>query len=593
MMTRRLAFLALTSLAAACSGGEDFEAGNEDLTSVTARTRELHFAGYVYVTPTASSYDILAAVKHQTQSAFGALRTSKIGVETRELSAVDAKTFVKTTVKVVDPTKPTDPGHSMVRVDYQYTDTALVPVTMATRSSISIGVLNGNYESQGSRVMTECTANDAEAKEFSSDLWYVFEPSLPRCTNAMATEQKKIDADRAKLAQGVVPASEISRLYIPLTAALKTKATTSGTTYPEYDRLYAGGVQPGKLVVGMVSGLMADWAAGEVHATADDPGYDMWFEGLDEIFKVRAFKLASIEPKEDLTTFTVGTQTVKMPGGFTDIMKMELDGVYPTGVSYTNQKALRDAAAKKLLKHWLVFDAPVTVKIGSGTTKPFTIELQTYFGAEEDPTPHKRAIKTSDVFVYNGHSYIGYGPLDPSNFTTSDFPKTYQLLVVNGCISFNYYDHYFGLKSGGTANLDTITNGLERPARRLGRRRQAEQLLDHPQGLRVRLPSLRLGQGRPPRGRWRIGQHLPQDEDADRRHREVVTRPATCRRRPIASRHARRSSRELRRSAGRRGRTRARGSSPSRAGSSKGASRASGSARAPSRFRPSPRSSPR
>src|SRR5439155_19877449 len=89
------------------------------------------------------------------------------------------------------------------------------------------------------------------------------------------------------------------------------------------------------------------------------------------------------------------------------------------------------------------------------------IELQTYFGAEEDPTPHKRAIKTSDIFIYNGHSYIGYGPLDPSNFRASDFPASYQVIVVNGCISFNYYDHYFNMKSGGTKNLETITNGLE------------------------------------------------------------------------------------------------------------------------------------
>jgi hypothetical protein len=461
MLTRPFALALLLATAAACSGGEDIDGGYEDLTSVTARTRTLHFAGYVYVSPTASSYEIVSAVKRQTQSAFGALRTADIGVQTRELSAVDSSTFTKTTVKVVDPNKIGDTGHAMVRVDYQYTDTALVPVTMAKRSSLSMGVLNGDYQAQSSRILGECTTNDSEAHEFESDIWYVFEPSLARCKTAMATEQKKIDADKAKLPQGVVPASEVSRLYIPLTASLAPSATTSGTTYPEYDRLYAGGVQANKLVIGMVSGLMADWAAGEVHATADDPGYDMWFQGLREIFDVRALQLASIEPQEDLTTFTAGTQTVKMPGGFGDIMKMELDGTYPSGVSTSNQKALREAAAQKLLKHWLVFDAPVTVKIGSSAPKNFTIELQTYFGAEEDPTPHKRAIKTSDVFVYNGHSYIGYGPLDPTNFTSADFPKTYQLLVVNGCISFNYYDHYFQMKPGGTANLDTITNGLE------------------------------------------------------------------------------------------------------------------------------------
>src|SRR6185369_12142162 len=128
----------------------------------------------------------------------------------------------------------------------------------------------------------------------------------------------------------------------------------------------------------------------------------------------------------------------------------------------TNQKALREAAAKKLLKHWLVFDAPINVKIGSNSVKPFAIELQTYFGAESDPTPHKRAIRTSDVFVYNGHSYIGYGPLDPSRFQATDFPATYQVLNVNGCVSYNYYEKdYIPLKEGGTKNLDLVSNGLE------------------------------------------------------------------------------------------------------------------------------------
>jgi hypothetical protein len=102
------------------------------------------------------------------------------------------------------------------------------------------------------------------------------------------------------------------------------------------------------------------------------------------------------------------------------------------------------------------------VSIGGAPAKPVTIKLQSYFGAETDPTPHKRGIKTSDVFVYNGHSYIGYGPLDPSQFTSSDFPPSYQIMAINGCVSYNYYEKdYFPLKNGGTKNLELITNGLE------------------------------------------------------------------------------------------------------------------------------------
>jgi hypothetical protein len=97
------------------------------------------------------------------------------------------------------------------------------------------------------------------------------------------------------------------------------------------------------------------------------------------------------------------------------------------------------------------------------------VQFLVYYGADSASTPHKYAIKNSDVFLYNGHSYIGYGPLDPSNFTAADFPKSYQLLWVDGCVSYNYYEKdYYPLKDGGSKNLEIITNGLEAPSWRSG-----------------------------------------------------------------------------------------------------------------------------
>ncbi|HEX7664992.1 MAG TPA: hypothetical protein VF407_10785, partial [Polyangiaceae bacterium] len=186
--------------------------------------------------------------------------------------------------------------------------------------------------------------------------------------------------------------------------------------------------------------------------------------GLREIFTARpGFKLVKSEPAEDFTKFTVNGKTVSVPGGINDIMKWELDHTgYPAGLSYTDQHALRVAAGEKIVRHWLTFEVPLTVQVGTAQPQTVTIQLNSYFGAETSSAPHKRAIKTSDVFVYNGHSYIGYGPLDPSNFSESDFPDSYQLLVVNGCVSYNYYEKdYFPLKNGGTKNMELITNGLE------------------------------------------------------------------------------------------------------------------------------------
>jgi len=436
----------------------DEAAVDEALTSNTALARTLEFQGRVYVEPTASDWSIVAAVKKQTQSAFGALREANIGVNSRELSNVDSKTFVKRPVTMVDGST----RKAMLEVTYKYTDAAVVPKTMARRSAISLGLLNGYYQSQSKRVLAECTSGDAHATEFEGSIWYVFDPSLSSCKKAMAAEQRAIDTARKVLAN---PSSEIlkieaERLYIPMTAKLGKADTNSKPSYPEYDRLFAGGVQKGKLVIGMVNGMMADWAAGEKHDTIDDSGYKMWFEGLAAIIKARPeMKLASIEGVKDLTV-TVGGKTYTP--SFTDVMNMELrSSGFPAGLSYSDRRAMRVALGDKLAKHWVSFQAPMTVSVG-GVSSPLTIVLNTYFGAESDSTPHKRAIKTSDVFIYNGHSYIGYGPLDPSNFRASDFPSSYQILFINGCVSYNYYEKdYIPLKQGGTRNLDLVTNGLE------------------------------------------------------------------------------------------------------------------------------------
>jgi hypothetical protein len=434
-----------------------------ELTSNTALARTLTFQGKVYVSTTAGDATILAAVRKQTQSAFGALREANVGVHSRELKDVDPKTFSKRAVSVFDASTGKAAGNA-VEVTYTYTDDALVPKSMARRSSLSLGLLNGAYESQSSRILKECTSNDAHAQEFESSIWYVFDPSGAACKKAMNAEQAAIDTARAKLAapKTQITTTEQSRLYLPMTVSLGADKTNKGQSWPEYDRLWSGGVKKGTLVIGMVSGLMADWAAGEKHDTIDDEGYDMWLSGLRVILKSRGFKLTTIEGGTDLTRFTVGTRTVTA-AGFDDLLKWELDAVFPAGITTAaDKRALRVAVANRLLKRFVTFEAPVSVSIGGAPATNVTVQLNTYFGAETDSAPHKRAIKNSDVFIYNGHSYIGYGPLDPSRFSSSDFPASYQIMFVNGCVSYNYYEKdYVPLKPGGTRNLDLVTNGLE------------------------------------------------------------------------------------------------------------------------------------
>jgi hypothetical protein len=466
MELRRLSFLVavVASVATACSAetdGSTIVGEEDDLTSLTARARKLEFAGYVYVDEGTSDAQIIAEVKRQTQSAFGALREADIGVNSRELKDVDPSTFLETPVDVIDPANPSAPSRQMLKVAYTFTDNAVVPVPMARRSAIPLGLLGMRYQSQSARILGECTSGDDHAREFQGSIWYVFDPSLPKCKSAMSAEQQKIDADRRGLAANQIPVSELNRLYLPMTARLKATTQSSAIKYPEYDRLFSGGVEPGKLVIGMVSGTMADWAAGEQHEVYQDMGYPMWYGGLREIFTARpGFELVSVEGVAKPLEYQVGSKTVTF-GSFDEMIRFELDEVNPPGVDRFTRRPLRKLIAETLVRHWLTFEVPVQVTM-NGATKPLTIKLQSYFGAETDSTPHKRGIKTSDLFVYNGHSYIGYGPLDPSRFTPQDFPASYQVLNLNGCVSYNYYEKdYLPLKPGGTKNLDLVTNGLE------------------------------------------------------------------------------------------------------------------------------------
>jgi hypothetical protein len=106
----------------------------------------------------------------------------------------------------------------------------------------------------------------------------------------------------------------------------------------------------------------------------------------------------------------------------------------------------------------------VKASVNGGAAKDLTIRIETIFGIEEDPKPHQRALSRGDVVIYNGHSYIGYGPLDPDNFKNTRFPSSYQLFFFDSCVSYNYYEKdFFTLKEGGSKNLDLITNGLEAP----------------------------------------------------------------------------------------------------------------------------------
>src|SRR5438045_1625836 len=70
--TSALSLLLALALPLAACGGDDAQtpADEDDLTSLTARQRNLVFDGYVYVPATASDYEIQSKIRLETKSAF-------------------------------------------------------------------------------------------------------------------------------------------------------------------------------------------------------------------------------------------------------------------------------------------------------------------------------------------------------------------------------------------------------------------------------------------------------------------------------------------------------------------------------------------
>lgn len=459
------ATLLLTAALPACQQTPTAETGeDQELVSKTALERDLSFEGMVYVSETASDATILSAIQQQTRSMFGPLRIANVSLAKRELADIKIAATTKEPVTVVNPKLASQT--KMQRVRYKYTDKGIAPKTMARKSSLALGVLCGNYQSQSARILKECTANDKHDLDFASDLWYVFDPSRNACRTAMNGEQKAIDTVRKAKAvvAGQVVQEELDRLYQPVTVRLAPGKSTSGQIWPEYSRLWAGGIEKDKIILALVNGEIDHPPPGQAHHVTDDSGYLEMMEEMEVIFKARPnLKITVTDPPMDLSKLTANGKSVT-GATFQQFVQWQLhDSGYPATITTAADRlALRKAVGDALFKRWVTLEETVTVKIGSATARKVTIRINQFFGASEANTPHKRAIGGADVILYNGHSYIGSGPWDPDLYSAAHFPKSYQIFFIDSCISYNYYNQdYFKLKANGSKDLETITNGLE------------------------------------------------------------------------------------------------------------------------------------
>lgn len=439
---KRLPWVCLPFVVLSFGCAEEASSNEEDfLESVTALERNLEFESVVYVPLDSTDSNIANYIDRQARTALGSLLHSEIGVNTKELRGATPASWVKEPVDVFSDNTHTK-TRSLIRVRYKYTDKAIMPKALARRTSVPLAVLAQFTVTNEDALRVPCTANNAHSRSYP--LWYELDTASPSCQSFISSEQKAVRAASSKLSDPSkeVSEAEVARSFVPIKVRLRPTSASRVKTYPEYAKLFgaAGGVEPGKLVIGILNGPIDD---GDV---ANDSGWTDYFDQLQALSEERKFTLVAVEGS---------TPAALLPGSALDLS---------TFVRKRADRTLRG----KVMNHWLTFEAPMRVRVANEAERDFVIKVQVNFGGTG---ALKTAIKTSDVFVYNGHSYLGGGPMSPSNFTPSDFPKSYQILWFDSCLSYNYYEKdYFPLKqqAAGTRTgmdaLELITNGLEAPS---------------------------------------------------------------------------------------------------------------------------------
>jgi len=349
------------------------------------------------------------------------------------------------------------------RVEYTYRARALVDKSLASKSSFSFSLLMGNYQSFVSDIIKDCVENYEHDQEFSSSFWYVWSPNEYACKKRIDSETQAIQTERQGLGADQIGETEHARRFLPVTAQLDPAAGPK-TTYPEYDQLY--GVDDAakqKIVVYQIVGVASHAGDPESERFANDMGFAEFFKTI----KVLAdqWSALKVSPDSSVDPLTVSFNGQSYTGTFKDLYNWVVNqSSFPSGISSSDRDAFRRAIHDRVNLKWIRLEVPLTVRSGHAH-KQMTLQFRLLFGTESSWSVRsyfKEAFKNGDVVLYDGHSYIGSGPLDPGNYSPSDFAGRYQVFVFNSCVSFNYYGvDYFDLKAGGSKNLDLVTNGIE------------------------------------------------------------------------------------------------------------------------------------
>jgi hypothetical protein len=440
-------------------GGDD----SADLTSVGGTTKQLDWDSFVYVTPDADTATIQAAIARQVKSSLGSLREVGIGISDRgALHNLDPAAWTRDTLAVVDTAGHT--SGSLVRVRYHYSDTALVQKTSDPGAAVSFTMLFGDYAAGAAALQPACVD---EATDGDS-IWYHFAPGQSACRSLISTENAAINRDLTALPPSTspqIPASDAARRFVGVRGKL-TPIAAAPVKYPEYDRLWGFGSDRTKVVVYAFVGVESN------ERDSQDLGA-IEYQRLLRTLRAKFPKLAVTytNPQAMLLDFYV--DGVKIDGvTWDDVAHWMIEGTnWPAAVGSDAQKreALRQQVIDRFSERWIYWDMPATVTMG-GQTRQMTVEVRTFWGLEDDGTADTKqravwryleAFWYGDVFAYAGHSHFGHGPLEPTNYVASNFPDRYQVMLVNSCLSYNYYDlDFLAMHPEGSRNLEVVMNGL-------------------------------------------------------------------------------------------------------------------------------------
>jgi hypothetical protein len=450
------------ALAAGCGGTDDASgtADTADLTGTSSVERGVHFQAFVYVPVDATDAAIQVAIARQVKTAIGALRAPKVALNDRaSRSNLDPSKWTREVLDVIDPKSPGAPVGKILRVRYPYDDRAVVTKTLSSKSSVDLTMLADDYAKHDAPLKTDCT--DDPTTETDS-LWYHYQPQRSSCQKRQAAEVDAIRKESLVIGSkpGTVGLAETQRWFMPVTAKLDPPVAAK-PAYPEYDRLYGLATDRSTVAVYAFTGVDKD------ESDPDDYLAQEHFKLLRTMLRAQPnFRPVKTDPQVMLLDLYV--DGAKLDGvTYERMFQWLVDKTgYPKEVGADAGKilALRKQAAAKFAERWVYWDLPVDVN-----GKKMTFEVRTFWGWEDgsaDARQHAQwryleAFWYADAFIYNGHSHFGPGPLEPTLYGAKNFNDRYQLMQVNSCISFNYYEKDFlDMKPGGSKNLGLVTNGL-------------------------------------------------------------------------------------------------------------------------------------